>query len=178
MYPITRLGRLAALTIWAAAAAGCASPYAVPGFEVSRFHSYAWSADIPAPTGDPRLDNNRFFDERLRSEVDARLADRGFEITEHAPDLLVHYHASMTQRIETRDIDRQYGSCEQGNCQAEVFDAGTILIDLVDARTQKMVWRGWVEGSMDGMVNNQEWLEARVAEAVSRIMEQLPRRLS
>jgi hypothetical protein len=58
-----------------------------------------------------------------------------------------------------------------------VYDAGTLLIDLVDARTNRLVWRGWAEGSVDGVIDNQEWMEARIDEAVTRILERLPRRL-
>jgi hypothetical protein len=179
MYPIARLGRYAALAALALAVTGCASmnvnAYAERGFEPSRFHTYAWAADAPAATGDPRLDSNPFFEERVRAEADRRLAARGFEKTSLTPDLLVHYHASMTQRIDTQDLDRQYGSCESGDCRAEVYDAGTILIDLVDARTNSLVWRGWAEGSLDGVVDNQAWMEKTIDEAVARILERLPR---
>ena len=180
MYPLARLGRLAALGALVFAA-GCASlnvnSYVERGSDLSRFHTYAWAPEAPAPTGDPRLDSNPFFDERMRAEVDERLGMRGFEKTSQMPDLLVHYHLNMTQRIEAKDLDRQYGSCEQGDCQADVYDAGTILIDLVDARTNALVWRGWAEGSMEGVVNNQAWMEAKINQAVTRILDQLPRRL-
>lgn len=154
MYPIARLGRYAALVALALAVTGCASmnvnAYTERGVELSRFHTYAWAPDAPAATGDPRLDSNPFFAERIRAEADRRLAARGFEKTS-TPDLLVHYHASMTQRIDTKDLDRQYGSCEKGDCRVEVYDAGTILIDLVDASTNQLVWRGWAEGSLEGL---------------------------
>ena len=61
-------------------------------------------------TGDPRLDNNRFFDERVRTQIEKELAATGLERTASAtPDLLVHYHASITQGIDIRDLDREYG---------------------------------------------------------------------
>src|SRR6185436_16334354 len=109
-----------------------------------------------------------FFDERVRAEADRRLGARGFEKTSKTPDLLVHYHASMTQRIDTQDLDRQYGSCERGACRVEVYDAGTILIDLVDAHTNTLLWRGWAEGSLDGVVDNQAYMNTRISEAVTR----------
>jgi len=181
MYPIARLGRYAALATLAVAATGCASmnvhAYAERGFDLTRLHTYAWAEGAPEATGDPRLDNNRFFDERVRSEADSRLEARGFEKTSKTPDVLVHYHASMTQRIDTRDLDRQYGSCARGACQAEVYDAGTILIDLVDAHTNTLLWRGWAEGSLDGVVDNQAWMNTRISEVVAKILGQLPRQL-
>jgi len=180
MYPLARVARLAALGTLVLVT-GCASmnvnSYVERGYDLNRFHTYAWSPAPAAATGDPRLDSNPFFDEQVRAEVEVQLARRGFERTARLPDLLVHYHANMIQRIEARDLDRQYGSCEKGDCRADVYDAGTILIDLVDPRTNTVVWRGWAEGSMDGVVDNQAWLEARINQAVTKIFARLPRNL-
>ena len=46
---------------------------------------------------------------------------------------------------------------------------------FVDTRTNRVVWRGWAEGSVDGVIDNQQWLEQRVDEAVRRILARLPR---
>ena len=52
---------------------------------------------------------------------------------------------------------------------------GTITIDLVDSQTGKLVWRGWSDGTLDG-IDAQAVIEARVDQAVTRIMEKLPPR--
>jgi hypothetical protein len=31
-----------------------------------------------------------------------------------------------------------------------VYETGALLIDFVDARTDKLVWRGWAEDGVDG----------------------------
>ena len=127
-----------------------------------------------AGPGDPRLDNNRFFDERVRRQVESRLSARGFEKTEAAtPDLLVHYHASFSQEIDVREMDRSYASSVMDR-QPVVYDAGTLFVDLVDTRAKTLVWRGWAEGSMDGAIDDQAVMEARVDDAVMRILRRLP----
>lgn len=63
------------------------------------------------------------------------------------------------------------------DCKPYVYDAGTLLLDFVDARTNKLVWRGWAERGMDGVIDNQEWMEEEIDEVVTRILERLPRRL-
>ena len=180
MYPLARVGRLAAIGALVLTA-GCASmnvnSYVERGYDLNRYNTYAWSPQPAVATGDPRLDSNPFFDEQLRAEVEVQLARRGFERTAGIPDLLVHYHANMIQRIEAKDLDGEFGSCEQGNCRADVYDAGTILIDLVEPHTNKVIWRGWVEDSMEGVVDNQAWMETRITQAVTRIFERMPHRL-
>jgi hypothetical protein len=103
-------------------------------------------ADTQA-TGDPRLDNNRFFHERIQTDVENGLNARGFEkTTAGSPDVLIHYHASVTQTFNANGADQPYVTCD--DCEPYVYDAGTIVVDLVDARTRRLVWRGWAEGAL------------------------------
>jgi len=183
MHPLTGLLRFAAVATTAVALTGCASSmnvssYVERGIDVSQYRTFDWAPTEGLSTGDPRLDNNRFFDERVRLDVEKGLAARGFErTTSGTPNVLIHYHASITQQIEANEIDRQYGSSEKEDRRPYVYEAGTLLIDLVDSRTNKVVWRGWAKDSVDGMIDNQEWMEAKVDQAVTRILEKLPRRL-
>lgn len=181
MYLLSRLGWLAAVGFSALTLTGCAtlhvSSYVERGIDVRQYRTFAWGPADALSTGDPRLDNNEFFDERVRRDVDTQLAARGFEkTTSGRPDLLVHYHASVTQRLDSRNLDVQYG-CAEGDCRSDVFEVGTLLIDLVDARTNKLVWRGWAKGTIDGVIDNQAWMEQQVDKAVTRILEGLPPRL-
>ena len=50
------------------------------GMDFTQYKSYAWAATDHFSTGDPRLDNNEFFQNRLRNTGDAVLVKRGFEI--------------------------------------------------------------------------------------------------
>jgi hypothetical protein len=149
--------------------------YLETGTDLRHYHTYNWGPSDTWSTGDPRLDNNRFFDERVRQRVEQALEQRGYEKTpSQAPDIQLHYHASVSQDLEARNIDAAY-ACSRGDCGSQVFDKGTLVIDLVDPRTKKLLWRGWAEGSIDGVIDNQAWMEARVDDVVARILKQLPR---
>jgi hypothetical protein len=162
--------------------AGCAAltvnSYIERGVDIRQYQTFNWGPADALSTGDPRLDNNRFFDQRVRTQIEKELAARGLERTTSAtPDLLVHYHASITQEIDVRDLDREYRYCDDGDCRPYIYEKGTLFVDLVDPRTNRLVWRGWAEGGMDGVIDNQQWMEARVDESVKRILARLPRRL-
>jgi hypothetical protein len=161
-----------ALALSACATTGISS-YAEHGTNVGQYRTYTWGPANVQTTGDPRLDNNRFFQERVEAAVESQLNARGFEKAPEAPDLLVRYYASVEQQLNADGADRPYVACE--DCRPFVFDAGTIVVDLIDARTRRLVWRGWAEGSIDGVIDNQAWMEKRVDEAVARILERLPR---
>jgi hypothetical protein len=178
MKPSLRLIRLATLVIVALTLTDCVpmrvNSFLERGSDFTRYRTYTWAPDDELVTGDPRLDNNPFFLERLQADVDAQLAARGFEkITAGTPELLLHYHVRIDQQLDANNADQKYGYYD--NCEPYVYDAGTILLDFVDARTRKLVWRGWAEGTMEGFIDNQDWMEERIDEAVTRILARLTR---
>ena len=183
MYSLSRPFRFAAVAIAAFALTGCASmrvsSYLERESNFPRYRTYNWAPPEALETGDPRLDNNPFFHERIQADVEKQLAARGFEkTTSGEPDLRIHYRASVRQRVDVDGVDPEYRYCKnEDGCQPYVYDAGTLLIDLVDARTDKLVWRGWAEDSVDGVIDNQQSLEQKIDKAVTRILQRLPGRL-
>jgi hypothetical protein len=172
---LTALGLLVAF-----AAIACAPmsihTYVERDVDLRAYRTFNWGPADTWSTGDPRLDNNRFFDERVRARVEQELQRRGYEKTASSePDVQLHYHASVGQEINARDLDTPY-ACANGDCGSHVYDQGTLMVDLVDPRSKKVVWRGWAEGSIDGVVDSQSWMEARIDEALTRILEHLPAR--
>ena len=173
-----RLVPLAALVLTAALAAACAAinvgSFVERGFDMSVVRTFEWAPAEHLATGDPRLDNNEFFQRYLKAAVEREMEMRGIERTDAGmADVVVHYHASVTQRVDTAGADEKYALCE--DCRPSVFDAGTVTLDLVDAGTNKLVWRGWAERSIQGVLENQEWMERDVNQAVATIFERLPR---
>ena len=176
-----RLVRCMAGTASAIVLTACAAihvnSYAVRGADFNRYRTYGFAPADQVSTGDPRLDNNPFFNERMQADIDKQLAARGFEKTASpTPDLLIHYHASFTWQVDVNGIDREFGYCRSGDCLPFAYEAGTLTVDLVDAGTSSLVWRGWAECGVDGVIDNQTWLEQKVDDAVTRILAQLPRR--
>lgn len=167
--------RVALLSLFVGTLAACASMAATggsffaPGAPPIAPRSYAWAPAEPAATGDPRLDANRFLEERVHDAVDAELAARGF-VKSATPTVLVQYHANVVQDIYLTGTEQPGGQRRR----PEVFEKGTLVIDLVDAATGQLVWRGWAVDSVDGVVDDQAWMERRIDEAVARIVRRLP----
>ncbi len=181
MTPSRRWGWAAALAIVGAVAGACAtmqvSSYVRRGQDFSKYHTYAWAPEDQLRTGDPRLDNNPFFLQRLEADVDKDLARRGLEkVATDSPDLLIHYHVNINQEVNANQLDLAYGyECQ--NCEPYVYDAGTLLLDLVDARSNALVWRGWSEGTMDNAIDNQDFMERSIDDSVAKILARLPQDL-
>jgi hypothetical protein len=175
---------LTSIAVMALTAASCAtltvSSHAERGLDFARYRTYDWGPPDALPTGDPRLDKDPFFQDYVQGAFERGLAARGFaRAASGEPDLLIHYHASISKQIDVNRVDREYGYCWDEACSARVIDyeAGTLILDVVDARTNRVIWRGWARDSLDGILGNQDRMARMINEAVTRMLERLPRPL-
>lgn len=175
-----RMPRLAVVTLGLLSAAGCAtmnvSSHVARGVDFARYHTYDWGPADSLPTGDARLDGNPFFRDHFQGAVDKRLPSRGLTRGEGRPDLYLHYHASITEAIDVDRIDREHGYCYTDDCQAGTiaYEADTLILDFVDARTNRVVWRGWAQDDASGILKNPESMQRKIDEAVTRMLDRLP----
>ncbi|MGQ0734698.1 MAG: DUF4136 domain-containing protein [Acidobacteriota bacterium] len=166
-----------ALSLTACAAAMNVSSHVASGLDFSTYKTVGWGPPDELPTGDPRLDQNPFFQDHVQGAVEKGLAAQGFEqTTTGTPDLLIHYHASITTRVDVNRIDREYGYCYGEDCEVRVveFEAGTLVLDLVDARTKQVIWRGWAQHRVGDILDDPDEMAERITEAVSRMLQRLP----
>jgi hypothetical protein len=175
---MTRLRLLAIAALIALGTAGCVtmtvSSHLERGVNFTQFRTWEWGAPDALPTGDPRLDNNPFFIDHLQGALEKGFARHGLVRAERGatPDLLVHYHASINQRFQVNDPV----NCTVGDCQPSVIDyeQGTLVVDVTDVKTNKLVWRGWAQDSVQGMLDSQDRMEKQINEAVAKMMERFP----
>jgi hypothetical protein len=152
---LTGLTRYAALGALLLALGGCASTrigsYVARDLDLGSYRTFAWGPADALSTGDPRLDNNELFDRHVREQVQRALTSRGIVPVSPplSPDILVHYHASVSQEIDLRELDLPRDYCEEADCRPHVYDAGTLFVDLIDRRTDRLVWRGRADGAAD-----------------------------
>lgn len=166
----------------AAAATGCMTLMPVgshvePGVDFVRFATYDWGPADALPVSDQRLRENPFFVDDVHGAIDTELNRHGLvrAVTERA-DLMVHYHAAITERVEVTSRPGSYRDCVGDNCRPDVntYDAGTLVIDIVDASTRELVWRGWAEHRLEDMLDDPVQVRRRVQDAVRRIFDTFP----
>lgn len=144
------------------------------GVDVRVYRTFAWDGVDTGVPGDPRLDNNSFFHEYLQRAIDRQLVSRGYEPTILRPDVLVHYHASARQKVAISGEDWTTERCR--DCRVEVYDEGTLVVDLTDGRTGALVWRGVAEAGLAGAVGDQTRMEEAIERVVDLVFAKLPRR--
>jgi hypothetical protein len=170
--------RVLPLVALGAAITACAtlsvSSYIHPAADFSRYQTYDWGARDALPTGDPRLDNNPFFDSQVRASVERELAGKGYRRVPENPDLVLHYHASVQQRVDVYRVDAEAGYGYES--AAVQYEEGTLVLDVAEAKTKQIIWRGWGQTDIQGIINDQSRMEKRVAEVTQKILERLPAR--
>ncbi len=183
---IRNLVRLLPLAVASTLLANCAPAITVSSHvdrtvDFSRYHSYDWGPADALPTGDARLDQNPDFKDFVQGAVEQQFAKRGLILagSGSAPDLLIHYHANIAQRFDVNRADRSYGYCRLGDCPTDIVDyeAGTLVIDVMDARTNTLLWRGWAQNNVESMLQDKRKMGRIIDQAVKQMMTRFPRHL-
>jgi hypothetical protein len=172
---------LIAVLVISLAVASCATTMTVSShierdLDFSEYRSFEWGPADALPTGDPRLDRDPFFKDHVQGAVEKQLAARGIELsTSGTPDLLIHYHANIRQRIDINRVDRAYGYCSETNCPPNTmeYEVGTLVLDFIDARTNRLIWRGWAQKSVEDMLDDRDKAARTINEAVTRMLKRL-----
>lgn len=166
----------------AATVAGCLTLMPVGshfdrGADFTAYRTYAWGPADALPVNDERLRDNPVFVDDVHGAISRALEDRGLRRAEtERADLLVHYHAAVTERVEVVSQPGRYRDCVAGDCRPTVndYDAGTLVIDIVDMSRRQLVWRGWAEHRLEDMLDEPAEVRRRVDDAVRRIFETFP----
>jgi hypothetical protein len=95
--------------------------------------------------------NDPLAQKHIKNAVVRELLTKGIKQTESSPDLLVMVHAATQNKV---DIDRygyrygRYGRRVGVVTTVDRYKEGTILIDLVDAKSKDLVWRGTAQDAL------------------------------
>jgi hypothetical protein len=144
----------------------------------SKYRTFDWGPADGLPARDTRLDKDPVFQDRVAGAIEKAMAAHGLELSaaSERPDLLIHYHASRTERIDVDRVDRGFGYCTTADCRPRVtrYEASTLVVDIVDARSNVLVWRGWAQDSVGGMMGNRDRQRRQIDEGVGRMFATLP----
>jgi uncharacterized protein DUF4136 len=135
----------------------------------SALKTYSWREGTPIP--------NPLMSERVVSAVDAQLAAKGLQKVDSAGDMTVTYHAATDQSMEMQTFSTGgyygcWGGC-MGTTSTTVnkVTTGTLIVDLVDTKSNKMLWRG--TGS-DTVTGDPQDTERKINEVVKRMFGNFP----
>lgn len=163
----------------AACALGCGVPVAVETDASARrpaWKTWAWLSRSPIPADDTTWNS---VDERVRGAFEREMKARGFrKVERERPDFLVTYYAAVEKPIDARSVAYAAGGPSGARSAANaqgVYEQGTLLLDVLDAKTGKLVWRGAGRRVIVAEQTPEE-RRARIDDAVARIVEEFAAR--
>lgn len=138
---------------------------------VDSYATFAWNQEADLAVGDARLENNRFFEDRLHEAIAWELSLRGIRESESSPGLLVHHHLSLADHELVNEVID-----ESGYTETDVFtyEEGTVVVHLVDARTGENFWLGWAQANVEPALSGPESMQRWVYDVVSEMFENWP----
>jgi hypothetical protein len=132
----------------------------------SQYKTYTWQEIKPADS---------LWDARIKNAVDAQLAAKGWTKVESGGDVaVVAIKTSQTQRTLQTFYDgvgggwgwRRFGGGGFGDATTteQDYKVGTLVIDLYDAKTRQLLWRGSAQDTVsDKATRNEKNLDKGVA---------------
>ena len=178
--------RLAVALLLIGMLSGCGSSVRVvtdhdPETVFSSYRTYGW---MPAP--EEFLMERGFIWNDIKQAIDNELEQRSMQQVQSSPDVYVIFHASVEERITGATIDRYgygyggywgrgrwggYGGTEQ--VRIESYTEGTLIVDIIDADTNELVWRSVATGAVRN-ADNPERAREKIPEVVAQVMEGYP----
>jgi hypothetical protein len=134
----------------------------------SKFRTYTWVRGTDL--------NDQLNHQRVMRAVDAQLSARGFSKVDAAgnPDVLVAYHASFDKNLQIN----AFGSgprigLRSGTARVEEIVVGTLAIDMMDAQSRNIVWRGMATKELDATASPEK-KEKNINKAAEKIFKNYP----
>jgi hypothetical protein len=112
------------------------------------FASYAWICGTAVP--------DELNHKRIVQSIDAQLAQEGMRLVDETanPDVLIAYHVNVGRDLQISGFSSgwgayRWGGHRSGTARAEEITVGTLVVDMIDAHTRTLVWRGTASKDVD-----------------------------
>ena len=110
----------------------------------SAFETFAWKEVGP----DHPIAPNPLMDGQIRKAIAGVLENKGFGPAEKDADFELIYHVNVHD--EFRVTDWGYGRRWGRRLEVDTYREGTLVLDVIDAKSGKLVWRGAISELVPG----------------------------
>lgn len=161
--------------------AGCGPQISVfsdydPDYDLWTYKTFDWGQKVKIEEGKNPLQYNELNDKRIKAAVQEQMTLRGYQLTSEAPDLILHYHIIIDDQsvIRTEPYGYRYGPYWMHlNTNVYSYREGTLILDLMDRKTQNLIWRGWAVTEISEI--DPEKVDGLIKTAVARIFKKYPK---
>jgi len=115
--------------------------------DFSEYRAYTWQEGTPSRSSDVQM--------QLQGFVERELDKKGLRKVEEGADIFVLTHVLADKHTLEQLSDSGYWEFWTGVRSVSAYDlrAGTLVVDIVDAKTNDLVWRGVANETVSGAVD-------------------------
>ncbi len=150
-------------------------------FAQYKTYSFASTPDNLAQTSARQAElHSGLLDQRIKSSIDRVMAARELDKFKGGGDLLVVFHVGVQDKLQVTDWGYSYSPYyyrgAYGGRQIDVYQyqQGQLIIDLVDAKSKQLVWRGTGTKVLGSRQLTAEEEQAKLDDIVRQIMLSYP----
>jgi hypothetical protein len=146
------------------------STNSMPGTDFSKYHTYKWV------TIEGAAQPNQIVDAQIKQSIDSQLATKGLTKTDSdKADLYIGYQASIGHQTQWNAYGTgglRWGG-GMGTATSSTISTGTLVLDMYDPSTKKLVWTGRVSKTLDPGAN-QEKKQKNLDKAMQKLLKNFP----
>jgi hypothetical protein len=134
----------------------------------SQYHTYAWGGNNANDI------KNSILAQNAKADIDMALQAKGFRLVQESemPDLFLTASGGMKQTTSWSAMGMRGIGGGFGSITPEQNVEGTMIVELFDAKTQTIVWRGIAQ---DTLSSNGEKNTKMIGNAVNKMFKQWPK---
>ncbi len=140
-----------------------------PDADFTHYTTYRWFQPPKLNSRSP--EGSALLDISIRKAVDEELLARGFrEAKGSKPDFGVAYHFGVQEKVDvsTTEYRTWRGRLVDSRVDVYPYKEGTVVLDLIDAETKQLAWRGWATGIIDNPARVRENIDSIVGQILAR----------
>lgn len=137
--------------------------------DFSQFHTYAWGSNNANAIKDSILA------QQAQQDINAAMQSKGLTMVQENqnPDLLLTANGGLREQTSWNAWGMRGWGGGMGSITPEQNVEGTMIVDLFNAKSQELVWRGIAENTLNHKGSkNQEMVQ----KAVDKMFKQWPKR--
>jgi len=133
----------------------------------AQYHTYAWAGNNANQVKDSILA------QVAHQDLDTALQGKGFKLVQESenPDLIVTANGGMKEQTSYSAWGMRGIGGGMGGITPEQNVSGTLIVDLYDAKSQSLIWRGIAQNALS---NNGSKNQQMVGKAVQKMFKQWP----
>jgi hypothetical protein len=140
--------------------------------DFSSLHNYAWVRGTPV--------NDELSHKRVVGAIETQLAAKGLHQADgrENADVLIAYHAVFARDLAIHGMSSGWGGyrlapARSGTARVQQVVVGTLVVELIDAKTGSTIWRGIATREVDVRANPEK-REKNINKAAEKLFKHYP----